>query len=263
MIGHPLGLRINPEPAASIRDQVREAAVHGARGVVLDAAGDLAPARLSDTGRREIRHLLRSTELALVALHLPTRRPFDTIDQLEDRLARAEAACSLAYELGARMVLVRVGPVPPESGPDAPRLATFTQAMTELTRRADRRGVRLALETEGPTIDALKAILDAQDSPALGASLDPAALLRLGLDPSIAVASLGARLAHAYLNDATATARVAHPRGQGYPPGALDLEAYLGSMEEVGYRGYLTVWPDPNLPQGPQVAAMVDRLRRF
>ena len=49
MIRSPLGLRINPDPARSVRDQLRQAARLGAKGVVLDATGDLAPDRLSET----------------------------------------------------------------------------------------------------------------------------------------------------------------------------------------------------------------------
>src|SRR3954451_10588957 len=105
MIGSPLGLRLQPD--RPIRDQVRQAAALGAKGVVLDATGDVAPDRLSETGRRELRHLMRSAELSLFALHLPTRRPFDTIDQLDDRLRRAERAFALAYELGTTLVLAR------------------------------------------------------------------------------------------------------------------------------------------------------------
>ena len=63
---HPLGLRLDPE--RPVRDQILEAAQIGARGVVLDASGELAPHRVGATGRRELRHVLRTTELALVAL---------------------------------------------------------------------------------------------------------------------------------------------------------------------------------------------------
>ena len=76
---------------------------------MLDATGELAPHRLSETGRREIRHLLNSVELPLVALSLPTRRPFDTPDQLDDRIRRADSAFAMAYELGTKVVLVRAG----------------------------------------------------------------------------------------------------------------------------------------------------------
>ena len=84
MIRTPLGLRLFPN--TSVREQIQEAARLGARGVVIDAIGDLGPDRLTETGRRELRHLLRSVEVSLIAMHLPTRRSFDTTDQLDDRL---------------------------------------------------------------------------------------------------------------------------------------------------------------------------------
>ncbi len=117
MIATPLGLRL--DPSQPIREQIREAARLGARGVVIDAIGDLAPDRLTETGRREMRHLLRSVELGLVAINLPTRRPFDTVDQLDERLRRAEAAFTMGYELSTNLVLARVGKIPPESSPSA------------------------------------------------------------------------------------------------------------------------------------------------
>src|SRR5271157_6090701 len=74
MIRHALGLRL--DSSRPVRDQIHEAARMGACGVVLEAIGDLSPPRLSETGRRELRHLLRTMELSLVALSLPTRRSF-------------------------------------------------------------------------------------------------------------------------------------------------------------------------------------------
>src|SRR3954454_15371518 len=103
MIRNPLGLRLDPD--GPVRDQIYEAARLGAKGVVVDAIGDLAPQRLSETGRREFRHILRTVELSLVAVSLPTRRPFDTTEQLDERLRRAEAAFAMTFELGTNLVL--------------------------------------------------------------------------------------------------------------------------------------------------------------
>ena len=263
MIRSPLGLRLNP--AQPIRDQVREAAKLGAKGVVMDAVGDLAPDRLSETGRRELRHVLRSVELAPIALHLPTKRPFDTLDQLDDRLRRAESAFNLAYELGMTLVLARVGGVPPES--EADRRQVWLGAIRELGRRGDHHGVRLAIETGSEPGQVLREVLDALDNgTGLAASIDPASLLAQGHDPVATTRALGPRVAHAYLNDATTAATrvaMANPRGQGFPAGSLDWEDYLGAFEEINYRGYLTIWPDPNRPAGPQFTAMADQLKRF
>ena len=123
MIRHALGLRL--DSSRPVRDQIHEAARWRARGVVLEAIGDLSPPRLSESGRRELRHLLRTMELSLVAPSLPTRRSFDTIDQLDDRIRRADTAFALAYELGTKLVLARVGQVPPEED----------QARRKLSRR--------------------------------------------------------------------------------------------------------------------------------
>jgi sugar phosphate isomerase/epimerase len=261
MIRSPLGIRLNP--ARSVRDQIPEAARLGARGVVIDAIGDVSPDRLSETGRREIRHILRSTELSLIGLSLPTRRPFDTIDQLDDRLRRAERAFTMAFELGTTLVLARVGALPPES--EAERRQIFLSSLGELARRADHRGVRLAVETGTEPGEVLAGVLASFDTAGLAASIDPATLLQHRLDPIETTRALGPWVSHAYAMDATtATAgRYTLSPGSGIPAGALDLEEYLGALEEINYRGFLTIWPDPARDPGPQFTALATRLREL
>ena len=75
---------------------------------------------LGETGRRELRHILRTVEMSLVGLALPTRRPFDTTDQLDERMRRADAAFAMAYELGTKIVLARAGAVPPPEDAGTP-----------------------------------------------------------------------------------------------------------------------------------------------
>lgn len=260
MLPTPLGLRL--DPARPIRDQIREAAHLGARGVVIDAVGDLAPNRLSETGRRELRHLLRSVELSLIALNLPTRRPFDSIDQLDDRLNRAETAFALAFELGTPLVLARVGGLPPESEA-APR-ATFLGALRELNRRAEHRGIRLAVETGPDSGETLRTLLESLEAHSLAASVDPGAWLQHGHDPIASTQALGPWIAHAYSTDASTSSIVSSlARRPGFAAGTLDWESYLGALEESNYRGFLTIWPDPSRDPGPQFTAIADRLRRL
>ncbi|MEO6810821.1 MAG: sugar phosphate isomerase/epimerase family protein [Isosphaeraceae bacterium] len=252
MIRSPLGLRINPKGDRSPRDQLQEAAKIGAKGVILDAVGDLAPDRLSETGRREIRHLLRTTELTLIGLGLPTRRAFDTDDQLEARLARADRAFALAFELGARLVLARVGTLPSEA--DASRLEVFTRAVGDLARRADHRGVRLTIETNAEPGGPLRTFLDGFNTPSLAVSLDPLALIFAGQDPNATTRALAPLVAHVYANEATSGGRTS---------GAVDWAEYLGTLEEIDYRGFLTVWPDPSLEPSAVFARMVERFKPF
>jgi sugar phosphate isomerase/epimerase len=260
MIRHPQSLRLSPD--RSVRDQIYEAARMGARGVVIDAIGDVAQHRLGETGRRELRQILRTAELSLVALSLPTRRPFDTTDQLDDRMRRADGAFAMAYELGTSIVLARAGALPPPE--DKTRLEIFSNTLHELGRRAEHHGVKLAMETGTEPGQRLKEFLDALGSPGLAASIDPASILQAGIDPIVTVRALTSWVVHAYAKDATGSSGVigVNPRGIGYPPGVLDWEEYLGSLEEIGYRGFLTVWPVPGQPAAAQFKAVANLLNR-
>ncbi|MDG3002719.1 sugar phosphate isomerase/epimerase family protein [Paludisphaera mucosa] len=260
MIRNPLGLRLDPN--GPIRDQIRQAARLGARGVVLEASGDLAPHRLGETGRRDLKNQLRSVEVALIALALPTRRAFDTTDQLDDRIRRADAVFALAFDLGSRLVLSQVGPVPAED--DLPRREVFTHALASLGARGDHRGVRLTIETGADPAETLRAFLDGLAQPSLAVSIDPPNLLRAGIDPVASARTLHAWVAHAYAGDPTgAKASARNPRGVGFPPGALDWEEYVGALEEIAYHGFLTVWPEPPADPARQFKAVVERVAQI
>lgn len=263
MIRHSLGVRL--DSAEPLRDQIRRVATLGAKGVVIEATGEIHPDKLGESGRREVRHLLRSVELSLVALVLPTRSGFDHANDLDLRLRRSDRAFELAYDLGTRLVLVRAGAVPGDSEADATRRVIFSDALGELARRADHRGIRLAMETGTETGAALRAFLEAQGTPALAASLDPGALLAGGIDPVVTARELGPWVAHAYANDAASrpgAAAIANPRGLGFPPGVLDWEEYLGALEEINYRGFLTAWPEPGR-MGVQLPALIQKLKQY
>ena len=258
MIRHPLALRLAPDQ--SVRDQIYEAARIGARGVVIDAIGDVAPHRLGETGRRELRQILRTAELSLAALSLPTRRPFDTLDQLDDRMRRADAAFAMAYELGTTIVLARAGAVPPRE--DEARLEIFSQTLLELGRRAEHHGVKLAMETGTDSGQKLKEFLDALDFTRPGRQHRSRQSFASGDRPDRLCTELASWVVHAYATDATGSSggKAMNPRGFGYPPGALDWEEYLGALEEIGYRGFLTVWPAPGRPAADEFKSVSNRL---
>jgi sugar phosphate isomerase/epimerase len=111
----------------------------------------------------------------------------------------------------------------------------------------------------------LKPFLEELNLPSLAVSIEPAALLQAGVDPIGLITTLAPWVAHAYATDASARAMPSanNPRGFGYPPGVIDWEEYLGALEEIGYTGFLTVWPDSTKPAGPQFTTIANRLKEF
>src|SRR4051794_40640295 len=121
-----LGVRLESF-GKSVRQGLFEAQRLGVEGVQVDAVGDLAPDRLTDTGRREFRHLLRSHGLELTALGCPLRHGLDTPAKLEPRIDRVRQVMSLSFDLGARRAIVEAGRIPDD--PADPRAATLTESL--------------------------------------------------------------------------------------------------------------------------------------
>src|SRR5690242_15278790 len=94
-----------------LRRALAEAGRLGVSGVQVDAVGDLAPGALSDTGRREFRHLLRAHNLELTALGCPLRRGLDTADNQQPRIEHVQKVLTLSFELGPRIAIVQAGSV--------------------------------------------------------------------------------------------------------------------------------------------------------
>ncbi len=194
---------------------------------------------------------------------LPTRRPFDSPDQIDERIRRADGAFAMAYELGTKIVLARAGAVPPEDEPA--RREPFTTALRELAARAEHRGVRLAIETGQEPAEPLHALLETIGSPALAASIEPSRRPR-GRHRPDRIGPLARRLDHPRLCERRGSlSRVCRgqPARVRFSSRALDWEEYLGALEEIGYRGFLTVWPAPDRPVDAQWNAITRRLDRI
>ncbi len=82
------------------------AQIHGVRGVQVDAYGPLLPEHLTQTGRREIRSLIRGYNLELTAVQCPLRKSLDTIEHYDARLDYIQRSMQLCYDLGCRLVIV-------------------------------------------------------------------------------------------------------------------------------------------------------------
>ena len=239
-----------------MRRSLPEAQRLGARGVELAAAGDLAPQSLSQTGRREVRHLLRSYDLELAAVFCPLRRGLDVPEQLQPRLDYIKQVMSLAFDLGPRLVVVQAGRIPEQD--DDPRLPGFRDALESVARHGDRVGTTLALETGLESGAALRAFLDRIDSGSLAANYNPANLLIAGHDPYAAARALAGRIAQVHAEDA----RMVSPNRLHRVPlghGDLDWLQLLGTFEEIDYHGYLTVTGDDSAEMG----AGLEFLRRI
>lgn len=230
-------------------------------GVELDAAGELLPGKLSQTARREVRHLIQSHELQLTAVRCPLRRGLDIPDQLQQRIEHIQQVMTLAYELGAAIVIVEAGRIPDKD--DDPRTLWLLQALTALGQHGDRVGCLLALETGLEAGETLAKFLGRFNAASLAVNYDPANLLMNGFDLYESARQLHNRIVHCHAKDArrSSSSRSAQEVPLGH--GDIDWLAMIGLFEEIGYRGWLAVERETGNNRLADVANGVDFLRRL
>jgi L-ribulose-5-phosphate 3-epimerase len=244
-----------------LRKALSEASRLAVGGVQIDAAGDLTPNALSQTGRREFRNLLRSFSLELTALGCPLRRGLDAAEDQEQRLEHVRKVMMLAFDLGPGIVVIEAGQVPGEK--DLVRGQLVHDALSNLGAHGDRIGARLALETGLEDGATLAAYLRSFDSGNLAANLDPANLLLHGFEPFQSARDLMGLIAHTHARDCrrASTSRAAQEVPLGH--GDIDWMTYLETLREIDYRGWLTVERESGDNRLGEVAEGVAFLRRL
>jgi sugar phosphate isomerase/epimerase len=238
-----------------LRRALLEASKLGVRGVQFDAVGELGPRQLSQTARREMRHLLRSHDLELSALCCPLRRGLDDPEDLEPRLDHVRQVMTLSYDLGCRLATVDPGEVPQDE--NDPRRVFLTESLTNLGQHGDRTGAVLSLVggREPPAL--LTSFLDRFDTGSLAVTYDPGNLLAHGHDPYEGARHLHRRIAYIHATDARRSGPRRNAEEVQLGAGDVDWMQFAALLEEIEYRGWVAVVRVADIPSG------VGFLRRF
>jgi L-ribulose-5-phosphate 3-epimerase len=244
-----------------LRRAVAAAARLSVPGVQVDAAGELSPSELSQTGRRELRHLLQGHNLELTALGCPLPGGLDVAEDQQRRLDHVRKVLALSFDLGPRVAIVEAGAVPAE--PDSPRSALLRESLLSVGQYGDRIGARLALQTGLESGAALALFLRGLDTGGLGANLAPANLLEHGFDPYDSTRALQGFILHTAARDLRGCSPSRAALEVRLGEGDIDWMKYMGVLEEVAYHGWLTVERETGDNRLSDVAEGVAFLRRL
>ncbi|HLW66620.1 MAG TPA: sugar phosphate isomerase/epimerase family protein [Gemmataceae bacterium] len=254
-----LGIRLE-SLGLPLRAALNEVSRLGVAGVQVDAVGDLAAERLSQTGRREFRHLLRSLSLEVTALGCPLRHSLDTAENQQPRIEYVCKTLALSYDLGAKIVIVD-GPKAPQAA--EPRGQLLREALNAIGSFGDRTGAALALETGLDSGETLAGYLATFDTGSLGVNYDPANMLLNGFDPIENLTPLRQWLKHVHARDAQ-KARVSKTAQEtALGAGDIDWMTFVAMLETMEYRGWLVLERETGQNRLADVSNGVKFLRRF
>lgn len=236
---------------------IEKAAAIGAKGIQMYATqGEHSPENMTPGKIKELLDMMKSNGLVFSALCGDLGRGFGNPELNPELIEKSKRIIDLAKELETDVVTTHIGVVPEDKNHE--RYKIMQEACFELSRYADSIGSHFAIETGPETSLTLKGFLDSLDSTGVAVNLDPANLAMVtGDDPVAAVYNLKDYIVHTHAKDGVklrennpeivygiTTGEV--PEGPGFKEvplgeGAVPFPKYLAALEEIGYRGFLTI----------------------
>ncbi len=252
----PIGVIIDSF-RTDITTAVKKAASVGAQGIQVYATrGEMSPENMTAAKIAEFKKLVADNGLVISALCGDLGGGFGHKDENPERVEKSKRIIDLAKELGTDVVTTHIGVVPAD--PAHERYGIMQEACFELARYADSLEAHFAVETGPETSLELKNFLDGLNSTGVGVNLDPANLVMVtGDNPAKAVYNLQKYIVHTHAKDGvqnfykdpeivygikkdplvTGESFTEVPLGEG----SVNWKEYLAALEDIGYKGFLTI----------------------
>ena len=218
------------------------AAQLGFEAVEIDARNELLPREISKTGIRHLRKQLEDLQLKVSAVSFETRGTYYDAEKLDGRIAATKEAMRFAYELGTNVVVNQIGRVPED--PEDANFDLLRQALSDIGAEGLRCGATLAARTGTESGETLLQLIKAIPDGSLSIDFDPGNLIINGFSASDAIKSLARHVVHVHARDGVQDLSKGRGLEVALGRGSADFPFLLGTLEEQGYRGWLTVQRD-------------------
>lgn len=258
MYQFPIGVMLDSFKLDTI-EAIKKAAEIGAKGIQMYATnGEHAPENMTPAIRRELLDIMKSHGLVFSALCGDLGMGFGNTEKNPALIEKSKRILDLAKDLECDVVTTHIGVVPGDK--NHPRYRIMQEACGALCRYADDMQAHFAIETGPETSLTLKGFLDSLGSKGVAVNMDPANLVMVtGDDPVQAVYNLKDYIVHTHAKDGIklcdSDPEIIYgvkdieeviqqgevfrevPLGQGGVP----FDRYLTALEEIGYKGFLTI----------------------
>lgn len=280
MYQFPIGIMIDSLKGLDTPAAIRRAAAMGAQGIQMYATkGVNAPENLNTEKRRELLKLVKDNGLVFSAICGDLGMGFGFAEKNPELIEKSKRIMELAKDLECDVVTTHIGVVP--ASQDHPRFGIMQEACGILAEYADSMQSHFAIET-GPELSlTLKHFLDSLHSTGVAVNLDPANLVMVvGDDPVEAVHNLKEYIVHTHAKDGRMLKkgnpeylyRTVTPAPEGYfdepyfaevplGTGSVNFPSYLKALEEIGYKGFLTIEREVGEDPEADIRLAIDFLR--
>lgn len=281
MLKFPIGAMVESF-ASDFKSAVAKSAEIGADGLQMYCtSGEHAPENMTDAKIAEVMDIVKSNGLIFSAICGDLGQGFGDREKNKANIEKSKRIMELAKRLECNIVTTHIGVVPEDGRAD--RYKIMQEACRELAEFADSLGSHFAIETGPETASTLKSFLNSLDSKGVAVNLDPANLVMVtGDDPVRAVYTLKDYIVHTHAKDGIKLResnpefiyRVVHPIPEEYSrggffeevplgKGSVPFEDYLKALDDIGYRGFLTIERECGDNPADDIAAAAEYLKSF
>ncbi|GKU80440.1 sugar phosphate isomerase/epimerase [Paenibacillus sp. L3-i20] len=263
----------------------------GADGVQIYAVkGELDPANLSPAARKEWKAYIESLGLEISALVGDLGgHGFQDPAQNREKIEKSKRIMELGFDLGTNIVTTHIGIVPADNNSRV--YETMHTACEELSRFASDMNGYFAIETGPESSAQLKSFLDGLGTKGVSVNFDPANMVMVtGDDPVQGVYNLKDYIVHTHAKDGIKLGHI-DPRDvygdYGYEveldhekiaimaesgsafrevplgEGGVDWNGYLQALNDIGYKGYLTIEREVGTNPEVDIELAVNFLKKF
>jgi len=240
------------------REAIKAAAAIGAKGIQMYSTNGVnSPENLVGQARKDLLNFVKDQGMVFSAICGDLGQGFMKPEKNPALIEKSKRIMELAKELETDVVTTHIGVVPADKNHE--RYKIMQEACYELAQYADSMGSHFAIETGPETAATLKMFLDDLGSTGVAVNLDPANLVMVtGDDPVAAVHTLKKYIVHTHAKDGIKLRdknpeiiyrAIEHDGWDNEPSfrevplgqGSVDFPAYLKALDEIGYKGFLTI----------------------
>ncbi|AZS13472.1 sugar phosphate isomerase/epimerase [Paenibacillus lutimineralis] len=251
-----------------VREGLKKAKEVGAEGVQIYAvSGEMDPDQLSPAQRKELRQYIADLGLEISALCGDLAgHGFQDAAANPAKIEKSKRILDLAMDLGTNVVTTHIGIVPEDRNGQI--YTAMQEACEELGVYANSLNAYFAIETGPEPAAHLKSFLDTLSTRGVSVNFDPANMVMVtGDDPVEGVKTLKDYIVHTHVKDghrlrlidpkdvygylgydAMDHQKIAEMASSGAAfeevplgEGKVDFPAYFAALQEIGYKGYLTI----------------------
>jgi sugar phosphate isomerase/epimerase len=211
----------------------------GVRGVEIEAGNHLRPSDLTDTAKRQLRKMLDDFNLRISSIRFQTRRGYDVMANLDERIDATKQMMRMAYALGAPYVVNQIGQI--NSNTESASWRQLRSSMEDRGKFGAHVGAFLAAETGTDSGEDLAKLLNDFEGGFISVAYNPGQLIVNEHDAKESLKQLGERVGLVIAQDGVLD--LAKRRGVEVPLGygTADFPEILGMLEDHQYRGFFVV----------------------